>query len=111
MAYMVMVSRKKINKSVSKSIKSLINFGKSISLPHLNEDSDLVAIVNMLRKVLAATFSVLKSLLSHVSEIKETSKHRPEWMVESFQIHATKTWFVRPKKTLKAMMSRELTRL
>ncbi|KAL8135738.1 hypothetical protein AgCh_010388 [Apium graveolens] len=72
MAYMV--SRKKIKQLVSKSMKSSINFEKNISLPLSNEDADLVAIVNMAREVHAVSFSVLKSVLSHVSETKVTSK-------------------------------------
>lgn len=40
----------------------------------MDEDSLLVAIVNMVIEVQAVSFSVLKSVLSHVSEMKATSK-------------------------------------
>ncbi|KAK1362241.1 hypothetical protein POM88_046715 [Heracleum sosnowskyi] len=66
-----MVSRKKMNKLVTKSMKSL---EKNNSLPLLDEGSDLMAIVNMVIEVQDISFSVLKSVLSHVSEMKATEK-------------------------------------
>ncbi|WOG97729.1 hypothetical protein DCAR_0417070 [Daucus carota subsp. sativus] len=79
-----MASRKKILQLVSKSMKSLINFEKNISLPFSNEDADLEAIVNMAREVQAVSFSVLKSVLSHVSDTKATSKQSGWLKVSKF---------------------------
>ncbi|KAK1362242.1 hypothetical protein POM88_046716 [Heracleum sosnowskyi] len=78
------VSRKNIKQLVCKSIKSLIDFEKSISLPLSNEDDDLVVIVNMAREVHALSFSVLKSVFSHVSETKATSKQSGWLKVSKF---------------------------
>ncbi|KAK1362243.1 hypothetical protein POM88_046717 [Heracleum sosnowskyi] len=64
----------------------------NISLPHLNEDSDLVAIVDMVREVQSVNFSVFKSVLSHVSGTKATS-NQSGWLKVSKFMQPTRVSF------------------
>ncbi|KAK2995104.1 hypothetical protein RJ640_020744 [Escallonia rubra] len=77
-------SRKKINKMVSKCIRSLKDSEKCCSAISLDKDRDLVAIISLLREVEAISFSVLKSVLSHVSGTKTTTKQSGWSLVSKF---------------------------
>ncbi|KAA8528810.1 hypothetical protein F0562_036165 [Nyssa sinensis] len=57
-----MISRKKINKMVSKRIENLKKFEKTRSLGHMDKDSKLLAIVRMFRELETISFSVLSCI-------------------------------------------------
>ncbi|KAK2995106.1 hypothetical protein RJ640_020746 [Escallonia rubra] len=67
-------SRKTVIKKVSKCINDLKSSEKHCPSVLIDEDSDLVAILEMLREVEIVSFSVLKSALSYMSGTKSISK-------------------------------------
>ncbi|KAK3004430.1 hypothetical protein RJ639_020152 [Escallonia herrerae] len=81
-------SRKKINNMVSKCIRSLKDSEKHCSIS-LDEDGDLVAIISLLREVESIRFSVLKSVLSHESGTKTTTK-QSGWSLGKTNEHEVK---------------------
>ncbi|KAK9270584.1 hypothetical protein L1049_026165 [Liquidambar formosana] len=70
-----MISRKKVKKMVSKCIGNLKRMDKNCTSPLLDKDSNLVAVVSVLREVEAIGLSTMKSLFSFVSGTKAGSKH------------------------------------
>ncbi|KAL2232200.1 UNVERIFIED_CONTAM: hypothetical protein Sindi_1400000 [Sesamum indicum] len=78
-----MTSRKKINKMVNKFIKNFKTFDKNPTA-FSNEDSDLKAIVTMLKETEAFDVSVLKSVLILVSGERGSSKKRSWSLLSKF---------------------------
>lgn len=79
------VSRKKINKLVLKCMKDVKTFEKHSNSMILDEDnSDLVVIINMIREVQTISFSVLKSVMSHVCGTKAMLKQSGWSLVSKF---------------------------
>ncbi|GAB4832991.1 hypothetical protein Ancab_007013 [Ancistrocladus abbreviatus] len=71
-----LMSRKKLNKIVSKCLGDLQKVEKSCALEQLEKDGSSVSVVRMLNEVEAVSLSTLKSVLPYASGTKEASRRR-----------------------------------
>lgn len=79
------------------SMKSLISSQKNISLPHLDEDWTYGHCKLGNRSITSCQFSGFEATV--VSCVWDKGNLKAEWIVESVQIHATKTCLVRRRRS------------
>ncbi|KAL3514847.1 hypothetical protein ACH5RR_027564 [Cinchona calisaya] len=77
------ITRNKINKMVTKSIRNLKKLEKNSSSTVLNKDSNLIAILSLLQETETITFSILKSLLTFASGTTKESSKSSGWSLVS----------------------------
>ncbi|XVF03733.1 hypothetical protein REPUB_Repub05bG0019300 [Reevesia pubescens] len=82
-----MVSRKELNKMVSQCFKNLKGMDRKCKLTALHKDSEMVAVVSLLREAEEISLEVFDSLLSFLSLPKPSSKPNP-WSIVSKLLHS-----------------------
>lgn len=71
-----MISRKRLNKSISKCFKELRRGEKNCSLAMENEESNVIPLVNLIKEVQVVSLNVLESALCFLSASKAESLSR-----------------------------------